>query len=66
MKEKYNELLGRLREIDDINMAVAVLGWDQTTYMPAGGGEARGRQLADPGPAVAGEICRHGDGAAAG
>lgn len=46
MKEKYNELLERLHEIDDINMAAAVLSWDQTTYMPAGGAEARGRQLA--------------------
>lgn len=46
MKEKYQELLGRLQEIDDINMAVSVLNWDQTTYMPPGGAEARGRQIA--------------------
>ena len=46
MKEKYQELLEKLQEIDDINMAVSVLNWDQTTYMPPGGAEARGRQIA--------------------
>jgi carboxypeptidase Taq len=35
-----------LQEIDDLNSASAVLAWDQTTYMPAGGAAARGRQLA--------------------
>ena len=36
----------RLREISDLRGAEAVLGWDQATYMPPGGAEARGRQLA--------------------
>ncbi|MEI8094261.1 MAG: carboxypeptidase M32 [Spirochaetales bacterium] len=36
----------RLAEVNDLNMAGAVLGWDQSTYMPAGGAEARGRQMA--------------------
>jgi carboxypeptidase Taq len=40
------ELKGRLREISDLRAAGAVLGWDQATYMPDGGAEARGRQLA--------------------
>jgi carboxypeptidase Taq len=40
------ELLARLHEVDDLEMASAVLGWDQATYMPPGGGPARGRQLA--------------------
>jgi carboxypeptidase Taq len=40
------ELKLRLREISDLHGAEAVLGWDQATYMPPGGAEARGRQLA--------------------
>ena len=40
------ELKDRLREISDLNFAGAVLGWDQATYMPAGGAVARGRQAA--------------------
>lgn len=46
MREKYQELLAKLHEVDDIQMAVSVLNWDQTTYMPPGGAEARGRQIA--------------------
>jgi carboxypeptidase Taq len=46
MQGQLEELRGRLREIDDLNMAAALLRWDQATYMPPGGGEARGRQLA--------------------
>ena len=46
MREKYQELLAKLQEIDDIHMAVAVLNWDQTTFMPPGGADARGRQIA--------------------
>ncbi len=36
----------RLQEISDIASAAAVLSWDQSTYMPAGGAVARGRQMA--------------------
>ncbi len=36
----------RLAEINDLQNAAALLHWDQATYMPAGGAEARGRQLA--------------------
>lgn len=36
----------RLARIHDIKAAAAVLDWDQSTYMPVGGGEARARQLA--------------------
>lgn len=46
MSEQLQELKDRLREIDDINSATAVLGWDQSTYMPPGGAAARGRQVA--------------------
>src|SRR5262245_57622594 len=40
------ELKRRLREVDDLESAGAVLGWDQSTYMPPGGAATRGRQLA--------------------
>ncbi|UYN90918.1 MAG: carboxypeptidase M32 [Anaerolineales bacterium] len=38
--EQLKEILG---EISDINNASAVLGWDQQTYMPPMGAEARGQ-----------------------
>ncbi|MDH4300472.1 MAG: carboxypeptidase M32 [Nitrospira sp.] len=38
-------LTTRLLEIQRINSAAAVLSWDQETYMPAGGGEARAEQI---------------------
>ncbi len=40
------DLLTRLHEVNDLNSAGAVLGWDQTTVMPPGGAAARGRQIA--------------------
>ena len=40
------ELKSRLREISDLNAASDVLNWDQATYMPKGGADARGRQRA--------------------
>ncbi len=43
---KLEQLKTLLHEIDDLQSASAVLSWDQTTYMPPGGAEARGRQLA--------------------
>ena len=36
----------RLQEVNDLNMVGALLGWDQSTYMPPGGAPARGRQAA--------------------
>jgi carboxypeptidase Taq len=41
---RLGELKRRLREIGDLEFAGAVLNWDQATYMPAAGAEARGRQ----------------------
>ena len=38
-------LTTRLLEIQRINSAAALLSWDQETYMPAGGGEARAEQI---------------------
>ncbi len=39
-------LTSRLLEIQRIHSAASVLSWDQETYMPAGGGEARAEQIA--------------------
>ncbi|SKB12312.1 Thermostable carboxypeptidase 1 [Planktothrix sp. PCC 11201] len=43
---KFTELLNRLTEINDIKSAISLLHWDQATYMPPGGAQARGRQMA--------------------
>lgn len=45
MEQKLQELKTRLQEISDLNAAISILSWDQTTYMPPGGGPARGRQM---------------------
>ena len=45
-QEKLEALKARLREVNDLRMAAAVLNWDQSTYMPSGGAPARARQLA--------------------
>ena len=39
-------LKARLREVEDLDLATSLLLWDQATYMPRGGGAARGRQVA--------------------
>jgi len=44
MEEKLQVLKTRLAEVDDLQRAAAVLGWDQQTYMPPGGTEARAHQ----------------------
>jgi carboxypeptidase Taq len=46
VEAKLIELKTRLREINDLESAAALLSWDQTTYMPPGGAAARGRQMA--------------------
>lgn len=46
MNNKLQELKERLLEVNDLGAAGAILSWDQTTYMPPGGGPARARQLA--------------------
>jgi carboxypeptidase Taq len=46
MNPHLQELKARLAEIDDLHGASALLHWDQATYMPPAGAEARGRQLA--------------------
>ncbi len=44
--KKLTELKTLLAEANDLDSAVSVLYWDQATFMPPGGGNARGRQLA--------------------
>lgn len=46
MEHKLEALKTRLMEIDNLQAAGAILAWDQSTYMPPGGEEARARQLA--------------------
>jgi carboxypeptidase Taq len=46
MEQKIEQLRTLLNEISDLNYISALLGWDQQTYMPSGGAEARGNQLA--------------------
>ena len=46
MEEKMQQLRNILAEISDLNNASSLLGWDQQTYMPPGGAEGRGNQLA--------------------
>jgi len=45
MSEKLNQLKEILGEVADLQHAGALLEWDQQTYMPPGGSEARGHQL---------------------
>ena len=44
--ETLQPLTARLLEIQHISSAASLLGWDQETYMPPGGGMARADQLA--------------------
>jgi len=46
MKEKLAAFKAEMGEVWDLNMAGALLGWDQQTYMPAKGAEERSEQLA--------------------
>lgn len=43
---KWDELIARWQEIYDLAGVSALMNWDQTTYMPPGGGAARARQSA--------------------
>ncbi len=45
-QESYDELLRRSREQSVLATCSALLGWDEQTYMPTGGAENRGNQLA--------------------
>lgn len=45
-KSDSEQFVDRAGEVLDIRAAIALLEWDQETYMPPKGAEARGRQLA--------------------
>ena len=45
MNSAYRELVERLKTVYDLRSASAVLEWDQVTYMPPGGADARARQV---------------------
>ncbi len=45
MSKELDQLKEILAEVSDLNNASAVLGWDQQTYMPPRGAEARGQAL---------------------
>lgn len=45
MEPKFLELKNKLAIAHDLNMAAAVLAWDNETYMPPGGAQARAQQL---------------------
>ncbi len=45
-REAYNALTQLSREVATLASCSAVLGWDEQTYMPAGGAEHRGVQMA--------------------
>lgn len=45
-EQQFQQLRTLLAEITDINYAIALLGWDQQTYMPPGGAENRGHHMA--------------------
>jgi len=44
--EKYESLCDRLKEINQLSGAVAILGWDEQTMMPPGAASSRGQQKA--------------------
>jgi len=46
VSEAYRALEARFARLSDIEGALSVLTWDQAVWMPKGGAEARGRQLA--------------------
>jgi len=46
MEAKLETLRERLGQVADVRAALALLEWDQETYMPPKGGPARGQQIA--------------------
>ena len=45
-KRAYEDLIGRWKELHLLESCAAVLGWDERTYMPRGGGAHRAEQHA--------------------
>jgi carboxypeptidase Taq len=52
MESKLKDLKTRLMEVYDLSSTIALLSWDQSTYMPPEGAAARGRQMAALGKIV--------------
>ena len=46
MQELLNKLKDKLADISNLSRTIAVLGWDQQTYMPPAAAEGRGNQMA--------------------
>ncbi|WP_422926613.1 carboxypeptidase M32 [Singulisphaera sp. PoT] len=46
LKASYEELIRRSREASLLASCASLLGWDEQTYMPKGGSEHRGNQMA--------------------
>src|SRR4028118_599811 len=46
MSDSFSQLKKRLADVHNLEMTGAVLDWDQQTYMPPGGVEARSEQRA--------------------
>lgn len=46
MDEKWTRLKALLADVSELSRISAVLSWDQQTYMPPGGAEDRGNQMA--------------------
>src|SRR5947209_11486892 len=46
---KFDQLLQRVREVDDLRKAGTILFWDQRVMMPAGGAQARAEASATVG-----------------
>ena len=45
MSDAFTALRAHLTPVEDLNAAAQVLSWDQETYMPPGGADARAQQL---------------------
>ncbi len=45
-QELYGQYVARMRKIADVNYALAVLQWDEETYLPPAGATLRGQQMA--------------------
>ncbi|HEX5025557.1 MAG TPA: carboxypeptidase M32, partial [Agriterribacter sp.] len=44
--QKYQDYVKRMHKIGDVKNALAVLQWDQETYLPTKGAAFRGQQMA--------------------
>jgi len=45
-REAYDKLIEKMTELHTLASCEALLGWDERTYMPRGGAEARSKQVA--------------------